>query len=86
MSASNALVFTIPVGKSLSDHLTGSAFRTVLRDRYLVGQRFPKRCITEPPEFCTTKKLVETVDDFVAAQSLLVQQRSTSLNTHPVSQ
>src|ERR1017187_7220041 len=37
------------------------------------------------PEPRTTKKLVETVDDFVAAQSLLVQQRSTSLNTQPVS-
>jgi hypothetical protein len=32
----------------------------------------------------TTKELVETEDDFVATQSLLVQQRSTSLNTWPV--
>ena len=36
------------------------------------------------PELCTTNELVETVDDFVAVQSLLVQQRSTSLNTQPV--
>jgi hypothetical protein len=52
----------------------------------VVAQRFPERPnITEPPEFRTTKELVETVDDFVAAQSLLVQQCSTSLNTQPVS-
>jgi hypothetical protein len=43
-------------------------------------QRFPSRCFTEPLELRTTKELVETVDDFVAVQSLLVQQRSTGLN------
>jgi hypothetical protein len=56
-----------------------------LADQYLVGQRFPKRRITEPLELCTTKKLVETVDDFVAVQSLLLQHGSTSLNTLRVS-
>jgi hypothetical protein len=36
-------------------------------------------------QLCTTNKLVETVDDFVAVQSLLLQQGSTSLNTSRVS-
>jgi hypothetical protein len=56
-----------------------------LADQYLVGQRFPKRRITERWSFCVTKKLVETVDDFVAVQSLLLQHGSTSLNTPRVS-
>jgi len=34
---------------------------------------------------CTTNELVGTVDDFVAVLSLLVQQRSTGLNTQPAS-
>jgi hypothetical protein len=70
---------------SSSDHRPGSAFRTMLRINPWVGQRVPKRCITEPLEPYTTKQLVETVDDFVAVQSLLLQQGSTSLNTSRVS-
>jgi hypothetical protein len=43
-----------------------------------------KRDRTNSNELRTTNELVETVDDFVAVQSPLVQQRSTSLNTWPV--
>src|ERR1022692_3866378 len=37
--------------------------------------------LSPTPELRTTKELVETIDDFVAVQSLLVQQLSTSINT-----
>lgn len=74
----------MPASDPPSDHRPGSASDN-LRDQYLVGQRFPKRRTTGPLELCATKYLVGTVDDFVAVQSLLVQQRSTSLNTPRVS-
>jgi hypothetical protein len=72
---------TIPVDISSSDHRPGSAFRTILRINIWSVSASPIVVLPNRWSFCTTNKLVETVDDFVAVQSLLLQHGSTGFNT-----